>query len=124
MSKGHGENILNNLVRFIEPGELRALLAGEKPDLGDDVPNTPEGLTVLDVREAQELVEAPFDAPVQHIPLGELRERVDELPEGKTIAVLCRRGIRAYTAARVLDEAGYDNVFVITGGIEYWRATE
>lgn len=122
---GHiGENILNNLVRFIEPGELRALLAGEKPDLGDDVPNTPEGLTVLDVREAQELVEAPFDAPVQHIPLGELRERVDELPEGKTIAVLCRRGIRAYTAARVLDEAGYDNVFVITGGIEYWRATE
>lgn len=122
---GHiGENILNNLVRFIEPDELRALLKNEAPDLGDDVPNTPDALTILDVREAEELVEDPFEAPVTHIPLGELRERADELPEGKTIAVLCRRGVRAYTAARVLDEAGYDNVFVITGGMQYWHATK
>lgn len=121
---GHiGENILNDLVRFIEPDELRALLAGETPDLGDGVPNTPENLTVLDVREAHELAKTPFVAPVKHIPLGELRERCEELSDKKTIAVLCRRGVRAYTAARILEEAGFDNVFVITGGMEYWSLT-
>ena len=121
---GHiAENILNGLVRFIEPQELRALMAGEAPYLGEGI-ESGNGATLLDVREPAEIAEDALDWPLLDIPLGELRERFDEIPDGKPVVVVCRSAIRAYCAARILAVRRPDlSVFVLAGGMRYWHLT-
>ena len=70
---------------------------------------------LLDVREHVELaVEQVPEA--SNIPLGELRSRLDELPRGQEIGVICRSGQRAYYATRILLQNGFD-AKVISGGM-------
>lgn len=118
------ENVLNGLVRFIEPGEVADLFAGREPDLGDDVPNTPDRACILDVRSSEEIADDALPLPYESIPLEELRDRLDEVPaDGRTIVVVCRAGVRAFAAARILEQKGFKNVFVMTGGKQYWNWT-
>jgi NADPH-dependent 2,4-dienoyl-CoA reductase/sulfur reductase-like enzyme/rhodanese-related sulfurtransferase len=70
---------------------------------------------LLDVRETPEL--AVQDVPgALHIPLGQLRDRLCELPTDRRIDVLCRSGQRAYYAARILLQHGFD-ASVRSGGM-------
>ena len=74
-----------------------------------------DGGFLLDVREHFELaVERVPDAV--NIPLGELRSRLDELPHDREIDVVCRSGQRAYYAARILVQEGFD-ARVVSGGM-------
>ena len=88
------------------------VLKGDMPlthwhELGDGV--------ILDVRE-------PFEQAVENvegsvnIPLGQLRDRLDELPRDQTINVFCRSGQRSYYATRVLLQNGFE-VKNISGGM-------
>lgn len=43
-----------------------------------------------------------------HIPLPELRNRLDEIPKDRTIYTTCRSGLDSYVAARILKGYGYD----------------
>jgi NADPH-dependent 2,4-dienoyl-CoA reductase/sulfur reductase-like enzyme/rhodanese-related sulfurtransferase len=70
---------------------------------------------LLDVREQAELaVEHAPDAV--NIPIGQLRARLDELPQDREIRVICRSGQRAYYATRILLQEGFD-ASVISGGM-------
>lgn len=61
---------------------------------------------LLDVREPFEL--AVEDVPsAAHIPLGQLRARLGELPRDRDIHVICRSGGRAYYATRILLQNGF-----------------
>jgi len=61
---------------------------------------------LLDVREPVEL--AVEDVPeAHHIPIGQLRARLAELPRDREIHVLCRSGQRAYYATRILLQNGF-----------------
>ena len=55
-----------------------------------------------------------------HIPLDELRERLDEIPAGPVV-VHCAVGVRGHTAARILAQHGRD-VRNLDGGIRTWQA--
>ena len=70
---------------------------------------------VLDVRSKPELAVEGVQGSV-HIPLDELRARLDELPRDREIHVLCRSAQRAYYATRVLVQNGFD-ARVISGGM-------
>ncbi|MDD1612494.1 MAG: FAD-dependent oxidoreductase [Methylococcaceae bacterium] len=70
---------------------------------------------LLDVREPVELaVEIVPEA--LNIPLGQLRQRLDELPRDREIHVICRSGQRAYYATRILMQNGF-NAKIISGGM-------
>jgi len=70
---------------------------------------------MLDVREPIELqVESMPDAI--NIPLGELRNRLGELPKDKVIHVICRSGQRAYSATRILLQNGF-KAKTVSGGM-------
>lgn len=70
---------------------------------------------ILDVREKAELsVERVPDA--LNIPLGQLRDRVDEIPRDREVRVVCRSGQRAYYATRILMQNGID-ARVVSGGM-------
>lgn len=100
-------NKLDGLFPGISPIELRQrMLAGEPPFL-------------LDVRQATEYGQERLRSS-RHIPLGNLRSRLHELPHDKTIVVVCSLGLRSYEASRVLLTHGFDDVLVLDGGLEAW----
>jgi rhodanese-related sulfurtransferase len=66
----------------------------------------PEGVCVLDVREPLEFKRGHVEGAV-HIPLGELRRRMNELPRDREIWVYCYVGQRSYVAARALRQYGF-----------------
>jgi NADPH-dependent 2,4-dienoyl-CoA reductase/sulfur reductase-like enzyme len=70
---------------------------------------------ILDVRETSELAKGRVKAS-HHIPLSELRERINEIPIDKPVYIHCRTGQRSYNAVLLLQNVGYTNVYNIAGG--------
>ena len=70
---------------------------------------------LLDVREMVELIVENVPDAV-HIPLGQLRARLDELPRDREIHVICRSAQRAYYATRILVQNGF-NAYNLSGGM-------
>lgn len=68
--------------------------------------NLPADCVLLDVREPAER-EAGHVPDSAFIPLGQLRDRLDELPRDRPIAVYCAVGLRGYLAERVLKQHGF-----------------
>ena len=75
---------------------------------------------VVDVRQASET--AAGHLPGAHlIELGSLPEHAGGLPR-EPVAVMCRHGDRATTAASVLERAGHSEVAILAGGPHDWAA--
>ena len=70
---------------------------------------------LLDVREPAELAVENVPEAV-HIPIGQLRARLGELPRDRDIHVICRSGQRAYIATRMLLQNGF-NAKTVSGGM-------
>ena len=83
-------------------GEVRSYRNATFADLADT--RADDAVVVLDVRRDDEFAEGRIDGAV-HIPLHELEERLDEVPDG-TVWVHCASGYRASIAASLLDRAG------------------
>jgi sulfur-carrier protein adenylyltransferase/sulfurtransferase len=83
----------------------------EKLDNGEDV-------FVLDVREPHEYEVANIGARL--IPLGELPQRLVELNQNDNVAVHCKTGGRSARAVKLMQEAGFQNVYNVKGGITAW----
>ncbi|SMP44502.1 CoA-disulfide reductase [Anoxynatronum buryatiense] len=79
-----------------------------------------DGAFFLDVRDDDEVAQGVIPG-ARHIPLSQLRTRLQELPENKAVHVYCRVGVRGYIAARVLSQRGYD-VKNLDGGYATWQA--
>ncbi|MDF1743145.1 MAG: FAD-dependent oxidoreductase [Gimesia sp.] len=71
---------------------------------------------ILDVRSVKEVETFRFPEIV-HIPVDELRQRLDELDASQPIVTVCHTGLRAYVAARILKQSGFKNVQNLTGGM-------
>lgn len=65
-----------------------------------------DGAFLLDVRQPVELTVEHVQGAV-NIPLGELRQRLGELPRDRDIHVICRSAQRAYYATRILIQNGF-----------------
>jgi rhodanese-related sulfurtransferase len=81
----------------------------------------PADAVLVDVREADEW--AAGHAPdAVHIPLGELTERLGELPEADRLLLICHSGVRSGRATAWLVQNGYDAVNVDGGMVDWARA--
>lgn len=72
----------------------------------EEMDRVPQDVLVLDVREPFEYRRGHIPGAV-HIPLGALRQRMDELPKDREIWAYCYVGQRSYVAARALRQYGY-----------------
>jgi NADPH-dependent 2,4-dienoyl-CoA reductase/sulfur reductase-like enzyme/rhodanese-related sulfurtransferase len=102
-----------NYAGFIAANHLR----GDLPLAHWDA--LPEGAFLLDVRDEDEFADSHAAGAV-NIPLPQLRDRLTELPRGKTLHVYCGVGQRAYYAVRLLTQHGFD-AHDISGG---WTTAE
>jgi len=70
---------------------------------------------ILDVRESFEIAVESVPGAL-HIPIGQLRARLAELPRDREIHVICRSGQRAYIATRMLLQKGF-KAKTVSGGM-------
>src|SRR6476620_12388572 len=80
----------------------------------------PAGVSVLDVREPVEWQHGRIEGAL-HIPLTELPERRDELPEEGQVLVVCKVGGRSAQATAYLQQLGVD-ALNLDGGMVEWAA--
>jgi rhodanese-related sulfurtransferase len=78
------------------------------------------GALILDVRDSGEFQNGSIDGAI-NIPLGQLRDRLTELPQDKEIWINCGVGQRAYYACRLLAQRGF-KPRNLSGGYESYRA--
>ena len=78
-----------------------------------------EDFFLLDVREPNEYQIGKIPGSTL-IPLGEVPQRVSEIPRDKEIIVHCKMGGRSAKAAAFLRQQGYANVKNLKGGILDW----
>ena len=107
-----------NMVGFVASNVLAGLVSFSDWDVEHKHP----GATLLDVREELEVKSFAIPGAV-NIPLGQLRDRLGELDPGKEIVIFCGIGVRAYNAARILMQHGFEDVKVYPGGARFYRAT-
>jgi glyoxylase-like metal-dependent hydrolase (beta-lactamase superfamily II) len=80
-----------------------------------------ESLYMIDVREPDEV--ADWQIPgVHNIPLGTLERATSEVPEDRSLVVVCAKGARAQQGAEILAEHGIASA-VLNGGMAAWAAT-
>ena len=77
-----------------------------------------ENLFLLDVRDEFEYEISNIGG--QLIPLPELSQRLNELDVNQKIVAVCKMGPRSVKAAEFLYNAGFNNVWSLTGGIHAW----
>lgn len=75
---------------------------------------------LLDVREPDEYAAGHIPG-ITLIPMGEVPDRLSEIPTDKTVVVTCRSGNRSGQIADYLRGLGYDNVHNMEGGILAWQ---
>lgn len=104
------QNKLQGLFKGISAEQLNERLKSEKK------------MVLLDVRNPEEYEEMRLGIGERLIPLGQLRNRLNELPEDKDVEIItwCKISLRGYEAALILQSNGFTNVKVLEGGIVSW----
>ena len=101
-------NKLDGIADGLPPLEAKRLM-----DNGDCL--------LLDVRIPEESkMEWIPHTDMVHIPLAELRDRVEELPRDREILTYCKVSMRGYEAQRILNAVGFKRVRFIEGGVAAW----
>jgi rhodanese-related sulfurtransferase len=89
----------------------------------DDFSSEPDWMT-LDIRhplEADPFVEKFGREHWVALPYAEVRKRYEEIPEDKTMIILCDAGTRSYEVQVFLDHVGRKNTLVLSGGVNLIR---
>ena len=100
------ENLREGVIESIQWHELAEAMAA--------------GATLLDIRNPGERAGGSLIPGAINVPLDELRDNLDQLPDGDLI-VHCAVGLRGHTAARILSQAGR-TVRNLDGGYKTWSA--
>jgi rhodanese-related sulfurtransferase len=80
-----------------------------------------QGAFILDVRSQAEWDQFHIKGSTL-IPLDQLPSRLSEVPMDKDVVAVCLTGHRSQTGTAILQQAGYKNVFCLSGGLTAWKA--
>jgi rhodanese-related sulfurtransferase len=79
------------------------------------------GAFILDVRQPEEWNQVHIPGATL-IPLGELPNRLSEVPADQEVVVVCRSGNRSQQGRDILLKAGYEQATSMAGGMNQWQA--
>ncbi|QST00531.1 MBL fold metallo-hydrolase [Pontibacillus sp. ALD_SL1] len=101
-----GEGIATESYEVATPDQLKDKIANEE-------------VTLIDVRNEGEWNDGHIPQ-AQHIMLGYLQERIDEVPTDKPVVLQCQSGGRSAMATSILQANGIKNVTNMAGGFGAW----
>lgn len=77
-------------------------------------------VTLVDVRTKEEAMMGSIPG-AKNIPLDELRERMNEIPQDLPVFLFCSVGLRGYLASNILKGNGYKDVRNLVGGLKTYE---
>ncbi|MEC0168836.1 rhodanese-like domain-containing protein [Paenibacillus graminis] len=80
-----------------------------------------EDLVLIDVREDDEVAFGMIPG-AKHIPMGEIPQHTEELPQETEIVFICRSGARSQRVCEYLQQFGY-RTSNLSGGMMDWNET-
>lgn len=93
-------NVLNNTFKKVSVTKVRELVENKQ--------------VIIDVREKKEFELGSIIGAI-NIPLSQLRNRLDEIPNNKPLYIYCRSAQRSYNAVLILMQLGFNSVYNIEG---------
>lgn len=107
-----------NMLGFVAENQMNGLIENVLPR---DLVNLKDNEAFLDIMENEEReMTKGCIKESKHIPLGELRDRLDELDKDITYYTYCATGVRAYIATRILLANGF-KAKNIAGGFKSYK---
>jgi hydroxyacylglutathione hydrolase len=100
-------------------GHLQTLPSLTLADVSDQLRSNDK--VVLDVRAEGEWNAGHLPGSL-NLPLGDLEQRLEEIPQGRVLIVHCQTGARAAIAASLLRARGFSDVRQFPGGFAEWSA--
>ncbi len=80
---------------------------------------------LLDVRETNEVnLECVDMNNVLNCPLSVIMDKIQHIPENKSIYIICNEGFRSVKVANLLNRQGFPHVANVDGGLQMWRHFE
>ena len=107
-----------NMAGFMVDNISKGLKQWHLSDLEGLLQN--KGITLLDTRTPKEFIQGHIEG-FMNIPVDELRERIEEVPVGKPVYLICQSGLRSYIATRILEGLGYE-AYNFAGGYRFYEA--
>lgn len=95
----------------MEPSELKSRL------------QSGESFHMFDVREDDEVAQGMI-AGAKHIPMGDIPDRMEDIPRDREVIIICRSGGRSQRVCEYLNAQGYDQVVNLKGGMLEWHACD
>lgn len=77
-------------------------------------------ITLLDVREPREWAEGVVPG-ARTIYVGDLKNKISEVPRDKPVASMCSVGHRGSLGASLLQKAGFRDIYNVPGGFTAWK---
>lgn len=88
------------------------------PDQVEKLLKEGKKFNIIDVREHEEVAYGKIPG-AQHIPLGELQDRVNEIKKDEEHVMVCRSGNRSGMATQFLNSMGFKAINMV-GGMMNW----
>lgn len=84
--------------------------------------NKNEDMLIIDVREPPEFVTSHIEQAI-NTPLSKLAEVLPTLTahKNKPVLITCQNGTRSASASKQLTKAGFEQIFVLAGGMTAWE---
>lgn len=101
-----------NILGMCADNVLRGFV---KPAFYEDL----EDAFVIDVRVAESFNAKTVQGAV-NIPIESLRNRIEEVPRGRKVILICNSGYTSYLASRILLQKGFNNVYSFMGGMKLY----
>ncbi len=77
---------------------------------------------LLDVRQPWEVEVCKIENSVL-IPMSTIPGKVESLDLNRETVVICHHGIRSRSVGRYLEQAGFNNIINLSGGMAQWAKT-
>lgn len=78
-----------------------------------------EKIHLIDVREDEEVAQGMIQGAL-HMPLGQVPQRLDDIPREEEVIFICRSGYRSDQACQYLSSLGFTGTTNLVGGMLAW----
>lgn len=102
-----------NILGMAADNILKELI---KPAFYEDLANS----YLVDVRKEHEFKARTIEGAI-NIPVDEIRKNPNLIPKDKKVILFCNRGFQSYIASRILIQNGFDNVYSLSGGYNFYK---
>ena len=84
-----------------------------------------DNVVLLDVRTGPEVAAGKIEGALEiNVLEDDFQAKVDALDKDKTYLVYCKAGSRSAKACKIMEEAGFKDLYNLKGGFTAWQAGE